>query len=137
MGYFLKRLQRNMGIMPSFRPLARKSDIGPSIITALREVYKNKKYLPLDMRPKKTRAIRRRLTKHQVIRPFILRRKKDEVEKFLPGKTQALLGDLSWLLAAWRYVDASYCCLTMVQRISDGMCHSYHSDGLPMRNMHL
>ncbi|CAN1775527.1 60S ribosomal protein L35 [Linum perenne] len=33
---------------------------------ALREVYKNKKFLPLDLRPKKTRAIRRRLTKHQV-----------------------------------------------------------------------
>lgn len=33
----------------------------------LREVYKKKKYLPLDLRPKKTRAIRRRLTKHQVI----------------------------------------------------------------------
>lgn len=35
--------------------------------TALREAYKNKKYLPLDLRPKKTRAIRRRLTKHQVL----------------------------------------------------------------------
>lgn len=34
---------------------------------ALREAYKNKKLLPLDLRPKKTRAIRRRLTKHQVI----------------------------------------------------------------------
>ncbi|KAK2382719.1 Ribosomal L29 family protein [Trifolium repens] len=33
--------------------------------TALREAYKKKKYLPLDLRPKKTRAIRRRLTKHQ------------------------------------------------------------------------
>ncbi|RDY08156.1 60S ribosomal protein L35 [Mucuna pruriens] len=33
---------------------------------ALREAYKNKKYLPLDLRPKKTRAIRRRLTKHQL-----------------------------------------------------------------------
>ncbi|EHA8589375.1 putative 60S ribosomal protein L35 [Cocos nucifera] len=33
---------------------------------ALREAYKNKKYIPLDLRPKKTRAIRRRLTKHQV-----------------------------------------------------------------------
>ncbi|KAL2487826.1 60S ribosomal protein L35-2 [Forsythia ovata] len=32
---------------------------------ALRQAYKNKKYLPLDLRPKKTRAIRRRLTKHQ------------------------------------------------------------------------
>ena len=28
----------------------------------LREFYKNKKYLPLDLRAKKTRAIRRRLT---------------------------------------------------------------------------
>ncbi|KAL8501660.1 hypothetical protein ACS0TY_020967 [Phlomoides rotata] len=37
---------------------------------ALREVYKNKKYLPLDLRPKKTRAIRRRLTKHQVCHFF-------------------------------------------------------------------
>lgn len=33
---------------------------------ALREAYKNKKLLPLDLRPKKTRAIRRRLTKHQL-----------------------------------------------------------------------
>jgi large subunit ribosomal protein L35e len=29
----------------------------------LREFYKGKKYLPLDLREKKTRAIRRRLTK--------------------------------------------------------------------------
>lgn len=28
---------------------------------------------------------------HHVIRPFILRRKKDEVERFLPGKTQVIL----------------------------------------------
>ncbi|KAG6770410.1 hypothetical protein POTOM_026092 [Populus tomentosa] len=34
---------------------------------ALREAYKNKKFLPLDLRPKKTRAIRRRLTKHQIV----------------------------------------------------------------------
>merc|ERR1712217_297718 len=32
---------------------------------ALRTAYKKKKYLPLDLRPKKTRAIRRRLTKNQ------------------------------------------------------------------------
>jgi large subunit ribosomal protein L35e len=38
--------------------------------SALREAYKNKR-LPLDLRPKKTRAIRRRLTKHQV-EPFFL-----------------------------------------------------------------
>ncbi|KAF9648943.1 ribosomal protein L35 [Thelephora ganbajun] len=31
----------------------------------LREFYKKKKYLPLDLRPKKTRAIRRRLTAHE------------------------------------------------------------------------
>ena len=29
----------------------------------LREYYKDKKYIPLDLRPKRTRAIRRRLTK--------------------------------------------------------------------------
>ncbi|WZZ42145.1 hypothetical protein YC2023_038404 [Brassica napus] len=34
--------------------------------SALREAYKNKKFIPLDLRSKKTRAIRRRLTKHQV-----------------------------------------------------------------------
>ncbi|KAF0892673.1 hypothetical protein E2562_017651 [Oryza meyeriana var. granulata] len=33
---------------------------------ALREAYKKKSLLPLDLRPKKTRAIRRRLTKHQL-----------------------------------------------------------------------
>ncbi|XP_045478508.1 60S ribosomal protein L35-like [Harmonia axyridis] len=32
----------------------------------LRKLYKNKKYKPLDLRPKKTRAIRRALTKHQI-----------------------------------------------------------------------
>ncbi|KAJ4868441.1 putative ATP-dependent DNA helicase CHR12 [Raphanus sativus] len=38
---------------------------------------------------------------HHVIRPFILRRKKDEVEKFLPGKTQVILKcDMS----AWQKV---------------------------------
>jgi large subunit ribosomal protein L35e len=31
----------------------------------LRLFYKNKKYIPLDLRPKQTRAIRRRLTKHE------------------------------------------------------------------------
>jgi len=31
----------------------------------LRLFYKGKKYLPLDLRAKKTRAIRRRLTKHE------------------------------------------------------------------------
>jgi large subunit ribosomal protein L35e len=40
--------------------------ISQKLKSALREAYKNKKYLPTDLRPKKTRAIRRRLTKHQV-----------------------------------------------------------------------
>nr|CAG4641417.1 EOG090X0NXS [Eulimnadia texana] len=31
----------------------------------LRKLYKNKKYKPLDLRPKKTRAIRRALTKYE------------------------------------------------------------------------
>ncbi|KAF4531979.1 hypothetical protein B566_EDAN017410 [Ephemera danica] len=31
----------------------------------LRKLYKNRKYKPLDLRPKKTRAIRRKLTKHE------------------------------------------------------------------------
>ncbi|KAG0147645.1 hypothetical protein CROQUDRAFT_670388 [Cronartium quercuum f. sp. fusiforme G11] len=31
----------------------------------LREFYKGKKHQPLDLRPKKTRAIRRRLTKYE------------------------------------------------------------------------
>ncbi|KAI5855940.1 ribosomal L29 protein-domain-containing protein [Tricharina praecox] len=31
----------------------------------LRLFYKTKKYMPLDLRPKQTRAIRRRLTKHE------------------------------------------------------------------------
>ncbi|XP_014681346.1 PREDICTED: 60S ribosomal protein L35 [Priapulus caudatus] len=32
----------------------------------LRKFYKSKKYKPLDLRPKKTRAIRRALTKHEL-----------------------------------------------------------------------
>lgn len=31
----------------------------------LRELYKGKKHIPLDLRTRKTRAIRRRLTKHE------------------------------------------------------------------------
>ncbi|XP_016451099.1 large ribosomal subunit protein uL29-like [Nicotiana tabacum] len=33
--------------------------------SVLREAYKNKKYLPLDLYPKKTRVVHRRLTKHR------------------------------------------------------------------------
>merc|ERR1712173_64189 len=31
----------------------------------LRKFYKNKKYKPIDLRPKKTRAMRRHLSKHE------------------------------------------------------------------------
>ncbi|KAG9317296.1 hypothetical protein JVU11DRAFT_1493 [Chiua virens] len=43
----------------------------------LREYYKNKKYLPLDLRPKKTRAIRRRLTKREASSKTEKQHKKD------------------------------------------------------------
>jgi len=39
--------------------------ISQSQRSALREAYKGKKYLPMDLRTKKTRAIRRRLTPYQ------------------------------------------------------------------------
>ncbi|XP_042457566.1 probable ATP-dependent DNA helicase CHR12 isoform X1 [Zingiber officinale] len=43
---------------------------------------------------------------HQVLRPFLLRRKKDEVEKYLPGKTQVILKcDLSaWQKAYYQQI---------------------------------
>ncbi|TFK75910.1 60S ribosomal protein L35 [Pluteus cervinus] len=44
----------------------------------LRELYKNKKYLPLDLRPKRTRAIRRRLTKHEASLKTLKQKKKDQ-----------------------------------------------------------
>ncbi|PCH40999.1 ribosomal protein L29 [Wolfiporia cocos MD-104 SS10] len=43
----------------------------------LREFYKKKKYLPLDLRPKKTRAIRRRLTPHERSLKTLKQRKRD------------------------------------------------------------
>ncbi|KAH0562115.1 60S ribosomal protein L35 [Trichoglossum hirsutum] len=42
----------------------------------LRLFYKNKKYLPLDLRPKQTRAIRRRLSKHDAGRVTDKQKKK-------------------------------------------------------------
>ncbi|KAG8970452.1 60S ribosomal protein L35 [Tulasnella sp. 419] len=43
----------------------------------LREFYKGKKYLPLDLRYKKTRAIRRRLTPHERKAKTLSQRKKE------------------------------------------------------------
>ncbi|CAL5035526.1 unnamed protein product [Urochloa decumbens] len=50
---------------------------------ALREAYKKKKWLPIDLRPKKTRAIRRRLTKHQTER-------EKKREKYFPMRKYAI-----------------------------------------------
>jgi len=43
----------------------------------LREYYKKKQYLPLDLRAKKTRAIRRRLTPHEKKLKTLKQHKKD------------------------------------------------------------
>ncbi|KAJ7568795.1 hypothetical protein O6H91_01G048800 [Diphasiastrum complanatum] len=53
----------------------------------LREAYKKKKLLPLDLRPKKTRAIRRRLTKHQA---SIKTEKQKKKEAYFPLRKYAL-----------------------------------------------
>ncbi|KAG9126036.1 60S ribosomal protein L35 [Ceratobasidium sp. 392] len=45
---------------------------------SLREHYKKKKYIPLDLRPKKTRAIRRRLSKTDAARKTVKQKKKDQ-----------------------------------------------------------
>ncbi|RKO89054.1 60S ribosomal protein L35 [Blyttiomyces helicus] len=43
----------------------------------LRIFYRGKKYLPLDLRVKKTRAIRRKLTVHEATRKTVKQAKKD------------------------------------------------------------
>jgi large subunit ribosomal protein L35e len=54
---------------------------------ALREAYKKKKLLPLDLRPKKTRAIRRRLTKHQL---SLKTEREKKREKYFPMRKYAI-----------------------------------------------
>ncbi|KAK1682630.1 hypothetical protein QYE76_043478 [Lolium multiflorum] len=54
--------------------------------SALREAYKNKR-LPLDLRAKKTRAIRRRLTKHQV---SLKTEREKKREKYFPMRKYAI-----------------------------------------------
>lgn len=44
---------------------------------ALKEEFAGKKYVPIDLRAKKTRAIRRRLTKHQANAKTVKQIKKD------------------------------------------------------------
>ncbi|KAI0216889.1 60S ribosomal protein L35, L29 [Massospora cicadina] len=43
----------------------------------VRELYKGKKYQPLDIRPKKTRAIRRQLTKEELKLKTLKQRKRE------------------------------------------------------------
>eukprot|EP00184_Porphyridium_aerugineum_P007885 CAMPEP_0184692532 /NCGR_PEP_ID=MMETSP0313-20130426/978_1 /TAXON_ID=2792 /ORGANISM="Porphyridium aerugineum, Strain SAG 1380-2" /LENGTH=124 /DNA_ID=CAMNT_0027150369 /DNA_START=67 /DNA_END=441 /DNA_ORIENTATION=- len=43
----------------------------------LKVLYKSKKYKPLDLRVKKTRAIRRRLTKHEAGKKTLKQKKKE------------------------------------------------------------
>ncbi|KAF8309349.1 60S ribosomal protein L35 [Clavulina sp. PMI_390] len=73
---------------PNAAKLARISSVRKSIARVLtvtnqkarqnlREYYKKKKYLPLDLRDKKTRAIRRRLTPHEKKQKTTKQHKKD------------------------------------------------------------
>ncbi|XP_050217949.1 probable ATP-dependent DNA helicase CHR12 [Mercurialis annua] len=65
---------------------------------------------------------------HQVVRPFILRRKKNEVEKFLPGKSQVILKcDMS----AWQKVY--YQQVTEIGRVGLGSGKSKSLQNLTMQ----
>ncbi|XP_057960121.1 probable ATP-dependent DNA helicase CHR12 [Malania oleifera] len=69
---------------------------------------------------------------HHVIRPFILRRKKDEVEKYLPGKTQVILKcDMS----AWQRVY--YQQVTDLGRVGSGTGSGKKSRSLQNLSMQL
>ncbi|CAN8244108.1 unnamed protein product [Cochlearia groenlandica] len=65
---------------------------------------------------------------HHVIRPFLLRRKKNEVEKFLPGKTQVILKcDMS----AWQKLY--YKQVTEVGRVGNGKSKSLQNLTMQLR----
>jgi len=53
----------------------------------LRLFYKNKKYIPLDLRPKQTRAIRRRLTKEEA---SIVTEKQKKKQTHFPQRNYAV-----------------------------------------------
>jgi len=54
---------------------------------ALKDLFGNKKYVPMDLRAKKTRAIRRRLTKHQANAKTVKQIKK---ERAFPARKYAV-----------------------------------------------
>ncbi|KAL9013748.1 MAG: hypothetical protein Q9173_001561 [Seirophora scorigena] len=64
----------------------------------LRLFYKNKKYLPLDLRPKKTRAMRRRLSKHEA---SILSDKQKKRQMHFPQRKYAVKVRLLWFFEGW------------------------------------
>ncbi|NXM53458.1 RL35 protein, partial [Pomatorhinus ruficollis] len=53
----------------------------------LRKFYKGKKYKPLDLRPKKTRAMRRRLNKHEM---NLKTKKQQRKERLYPARKFAI-----------------------------------------------
>lgn len=59
----------------------------------LRELYKGKKHLPLDLRTKKTRAIRRRLTLHE---RTVSTEKSKKVATHFPKRRYAVKVRLLW-----------------------------------------
>jgi hypothetical protein len=65
----------------------------------LRLFYKGKKYLPLDLRPKQTRAIRRRLTKHESGKKLEKTKKR---ETHFPQRKFAVKVRTTSLNPAWR-----------------------------------
>ncbi|KAL3586688.1 hypothetical protein D5086_013555 [Populus alba] len=72
---------------------------------ALREAYKNKKFLPLDLRPKKTRAIRRRLTKHQEYLAMVFLFRFENLLELLCIRKMVLGSPRTWWISwcmAWR-----------------------------------
>merc|ERR1712188_290895 len=58
--------------------------INQNVKKEFRKMYEGKKYVPLDLRPKKTRAIRRRLTKFEATKKTLKQQKKDA--HFAPRK---------------------------------------------------
>ena len=76
----------------------------------LRLFYAKKKYLPLDLRPKKTRAIRRRLSRHEAT---IVTEKQKKKSTHFPQRKYAVkvCGDSTLAENTWR--RGFYVCQTL------------------------
>ena len=73
----------------------------------LRLFYAKKKYLPLDLRPKKTRAIRRRLSKHEATR--VTEKQKKKQTHFPQRKYAVKVCEYHPLIVLGK--RGAYCCL--------------------------